>query len=370
MKIDRHNYEEYFLLYADNELPKADRQLVEAFVMANPDLQDEFDLFLSLKIVPDKRIRWDEKEFLYRKSASEINSANYESYLLDYIDNELNETGVSELETFLSENPIAKQELEILFKTKPGPDTSVQYPDKTLLLSDKINRRTGSRIIGSAWWRVAAAAVILLALSIVAINSFNTKTPEEQVAAGPVINDQSNKKQAEKIIVPETHSASGQLTVSETKKDNDATATKIKNKKTTDDLSQKQQNIKVVSRKETIAFQDTDQPEIKMQLPVNPAIGGVNNYSQINTPIAVIDRKVSQQIINNPAVTSSLKDTYYPQNAVRDEVFINAIADENTNRRFRGILRKATRFFERTTNISVTDDEDRLLVGGIAFDLK
>ena len=42
MDINRDNYEEYFLLYADDELSKAERRMVEIFVKENPDLKEEF----------------------------------------------------------------------------------------------------------------------------------------------------------------------------------------------------------------------------------------------------------------------------------------------------------------------------------------
>ena len=42
MIINRHNYEECFILYWDNELTASQKQAVENFVKENPDLQEEF----------------------------------------------------------------------------------------------------------------------------------------------------------------------------------------------------------------------------------------------------------------------------------------------------------------------------------------
>ena len=47
MQINRHNYEEYFILYMDNELPAAERRMVDEFVKLHPDLQEELSLLLQ-----------------------------------------------------------------------------------------------------------------------------------------------------------------------------------------------------------------------------------------------------------------------------------------------------------------------------------
>ncbi len=43
MIINRHNYEECFILYWDNELSASQKQAVENFVKENQDLQEEFN---------------------------------------------------------------------------------------------------------------------------------------------------------------------------------------------------------------------------------------------------------------------------------------------------------------------------------------
>lgn len=53
-RIDKGNYEEYFLLYADNELPAADREAVDSFVSAHPELREELELLLETRLFPEE----------------------------------------------------------------------------------------------------------------------------------------------------------------------------------------------------------------------------------------------------------------------------------------------------------------------------
>ncbi len=80
MIINRHNYEEFFLLYIDNELDGAQQTAVEKFVGQNPDLGKELEM-LKQSILTNDNVRFDAKEFLYKKEAG-ISLANYEEYFL------------------------------------------------------------------------------------------------------------------------------------------------------------------------------------------------------------------------------------------------------------------------------------------------
>jgi len=61
MKIDRHNYEEFFILYWDEELTASQKQAVENYVKENADLQEEFKLLGETRFFPDKNVQLEEK---------------------------------------------------------------------------------------------------------------------------------------------------------------------------------------------------------------------------------------------------------------------------------------------------------------------
>ncbi|SEW07249.1 hypothetical protein [Chitinophaga arvensicola] len=63
----------------------------------------------------------------------EINISNYESYLLSYIDGELNEAEQAALELFLQKHPQFRQELELLEGTRLVPDTKLVFDNKAAL---------------------------------------------------------------------------------------------------------------------------------------------------------------------------------------------------------------------------------------------
>lgn len=63
--INLKNYEEWFLMYADDELSASEKESVMAFIVQYPDLQQELDRFMTLKCLADHRIHFPNKELLY-----------------------------------------------------------------------------------------------------------------------------------------------------------------------------------------------------------------------------------------------------------------------------------------------------------------
>ncbi|HEY1870341.1 MAG TPA: hypothetical protein VGG71_04745, partial [Chitinophagaceae bacterium] len=63
--IKETNYEEYFLLYIDNELSAAKRAEVEMYVLQHPKLQDEFTTLKQTVLIPET-VSYVDKADLYR----------------------------------------------------------------------------------------------------------------------------------------------------------------------------------------------------------------------------------------------------------------------------------------------------------------
>jgi hypothetical protein len=64
--VNEHNYEQYFVLYGDDELTNEEKDRVEQFVYHHPQYQAEFELIQQVKLVPDSTLTFPDKTYLYR----------------------------------------------------------------------------------------------------------------------------------------------------------------------------------------------------------------------------------------------------------------------------------------------------------------
>ena len=66
MNINLNNYEEYFLLYADNELSDKEKHEVENFVKQFPGFEEEFNMVKLTINFPDESVSLVDKSFLIK----------------------------------------------------------------------------------------------------------------------------------------------------------------------------------------------------------------------------------------------------------------------------------------------------------------
>lgn len=150
MQIDRHNYEEFFLLYVDNELSAAERRAVDNFAEQNPDLQKEL-LLLKDTVLDAPASSFENKTSLFKKESDLV----LEEKILLYLDGELGGAAKKELLESIERGELSANEMALL-QTKLVADETLVYADKASLY-----RKSPARVIPIAWKRIAAAAIIL-----------------------------------------------------------------------------------------------------------------------------------------------------------------------------------------------------------------
>jgi len=204
--ITRNNYEEYFLLYVDNELSTAERNAVEEFVQQNPDLANELTMIQGSVFKPEKNIIFNNKESLLKNvvTNSIINLSNYEEYFLLYIDNELDVATKKLVEEFVSKNPSLQNEWDILQQTKIEADHSIVFEGKESLYKKEERRR----VVPFAWITSAAAVAVLLVTGFLFFNKTDkaVKITNESIAQNDSIKkDKSTGKTKPTIAVTSTN---------------------------------------------------------------------------------------------------------------------------------------------------------------------
>lgn len=372
MNIDRNNYEEFFILYLDNELSASDRQQVEEFANANADLKAELELLLQSKLMPETAITFDGKAALM-KNEEEI--AGETATMLLYVDDEMDLTQKKSFEEWVAQHPDAKKELSLFQQTRLQPEHII-FPDKQSLY-----RKEEHRVVAIRWWRMAAAAVLLLGVSTTAY-MFNQKRAENQLANNVEPKKESVLAQNSKgIQTNNTSSTTAQLdAIGQPADRTDSGNIKEVNGTEAGDATKN-------NASSTLFQNGSAQPE--KQLSASSGATTQTTGGAVETNIPASDQESTQVVItkrddlskslesslaiNNdklgadPSLTINKQINPLPAVTQEEDQPLDIMNEPGKKNRLRGFFRKITRTFEKTTNIKATDGEDRLLVGGLAI---
>jgi hypothetical protein len=376
MNIDRHNYEEFFILYLDNELTPEQRQRVDQFVHENPDLAPELDLLVQSKLMPDDDIIYHGKEELMKEDGQlSMSLNNYEEWLLLYIDNELSEQDKIKVEKFAEKNSTVKAELELLLQTRLQPENNIIFFDKQSLYrtEEKV------RVIPFNWKRIAAAAAILLTVGITAALLYNNKhasTTSNGIAAGG--QEKVAPSKTTPVTAPSTKDDSAAPLLAET---NSEKENKVAPESIAPVVAKKDKEVKHKAAMEIVEKTAADQKEMAAvkeekldnNLPkptYNPNMKVVEEPAVLASHTPNLREALTNQKEIKPlnTVTSANAQPLYTSNTSSGTTDEPEMESGRKNK-LRGFFRKITRTFEKTTNIKATDDDDRLLLGGLAIKL-
>ena len=361
MNITRHNYEEYFLLYVDNELSPVDRNAVEVFVQDNPDLRNELLMFQQSVLRADKRMLFDDKASLLKNSStvSPINETNCEEYFILYGDDELSNEEKDQVEQFVYKNPQHQAGFELLQQVRFTADNSVAFPDKQSLY----RREKDERVIVMRWWRVAAAAVAILFIGgagwYFSIN--NNPTIEQPIAR--VATDTPLQRPI--IKAPEKDDNIAQTIPSEIKTSESGSVPSkkiIEEVQKADRIAGKEQQpvlVKNIVREKINSVSDSNILRSVHVTPNEIAMVKVpdqhkESTEEINTTKpSIIDEAVSFENLgeNDPPTNAS----YASNTNDRIEVLNTTISNKN---KMRGFFRKVSRVVDKATSFGNGDNSD------------
>jgi hypothetical protein len=136
MKINRDNYESYFLDYSEGQISTEMVKEVELFVEQNPELRKVLDEFEAISLVADQDIVFEKKSALKKNqvfATSQVNELNYEEYLVNEAEGILSKEQLSAIEEFISINPQFEKERKLFALTHLSVDDDIVFEAKESL---------------------------------------------------------------------------------------------------------------------------------------------------------------------------------------------------------------------------------------------
>ena len=346
------NYEEFFILYMDQELNEEQIKLVDAFLLAHPDLQAEFEMLLSTKLPSEDCLI--SKESLF---ADSMKLSAVDDELLLYLDNELGAGQRSLVEAKISSDPSYRMQHHLLSMAKLDASETISYPDK-----NELYRRTGKPAVFSLWARIAAAIILIAALGILYFTGRPAASGPEPLTAGTPKPLPGRTAPQQRTTVPQPGPLSPSLPGNGAPNPDHAIAKAVAPKKKIKEAIRRQR------QEEASPARSRDMADLSVRPSQEKGITRLEMPSPVVSNMAYIHPK---EIINSSAVTSALSQ----RNTIKAPLPTVPKEDVASNNERKGslksFLRKATRVIERKTGIDPANGEDEeLLIGAVALKLK
>jgi len=357
MNITRNNYEEFFLLYVDNELSAAERNAVELFVKGNADLKNELNMLQQTVINADAVVF--DKTSLLKKEFTAL-----QENLLLYIDDELSVASKLGIDKLLKADSVAGKELALLQQTKLQPDAAVVFADKKILY-----RKESAKVVGLPWRRIAAAAILLGFGTWATILFIKTNKNEGEIVAvktdvnpatapqvantiTPVQAPQKTTETAN-VVTPSTENATNQLQQKNIQSANNNQQQNLPHQKVDNSIAVKENNKKPsnnLPKPDYNNFNNNNRNEIDIAFvpPVNTAADKRNSGDKITD--AGIKDNPNKEVVNGYALNTNFTEGDAGENNNNKILYMDE--DKVKKSKLGGFFRKVKRLVERNTNIT------------------
>ncbi len=175
-KINRNNYEIYFIDHFDGRLKATEESELHSFLIANPDLKAEFEEFEMIE-VPKIKTSYPGKKIL-KKSIEEsgpvVSDKNFDDYCIAYFEGDLKHEEQQALMLFLQKRPDLKKDFELYQKTSLQAPADISFSNKNKL------KKSGTISWKLVYYSSAIAASLLLLFGILSLFDRNTSTIEQR----------------------------------------------------------------------------------------------------------------------------------------------------------------------------------------------
>jgi hypothetical protein len=363
MNINRNNYEEFFLLYIDNELSVQEKNAVDVFLTENPDLQEEMTMLRQSILMPDKFIFADKQGLL----KPDVLDDEMQEQLLLLLDNELDKKATEKLTGLTKKDAAIKKEWEILQQTKLPAEDKIIFEDKAILY-----KKEGGRVIAMNWRSIAAAAVVIGFGMWGVLNYSNrssniqpetVKSNSGKSATTPIITD-SKKEQA--ASADKNSSINDATAINQTKQDEQVKPALPVKTKNTIGADNKQKSI-IEKQINDVAKQQ----EIKTNNLPAP-LENINNRSSNNNEVAIVTHPDNNNKIDNNNTRQGNDVTQPTETIPANEIAVQTAYtetinpaddeedDKNRKSKIGGFFKKIKRVVERKTNMKSGDNSFRI----------
>lgn len=347
------NYEEYFLMYVDDELTQQEKAMVEAFLQFHPELQAEIDLLMETKLMPEV-LNFEDKESLFAKN---MMGQNIDENLLLYVDDELDEVRKKMVAEKLNNDAAYQKQYQWLLRTKSNPAEVVLCPNK-----EELYRHTVHRMRFGFALRIAAAVLFIASMGVLYLQQDNN---QDAVPVAVIPKQSTNPAQTSKPAdVP-----SNSVLANTAEKEKTLQTAKIPDANSTPVAAVKQPSVKKIKKAAT-------SPKTPMPDETTPA---AENRAALAYESVPLPRKssVDMQTLTSgkkelgAVVTSGTRAPYnIPDAPVAEPDFAVSKEDGHGKGNIKSLLRKATRLVERRAGINATNEDEELLIGVVALKLK
>ena len=374
MNINRHNYEEFFLMYVDHELTASERRLVEAFVRENQDLGEELDLLQQTKLVADPAIRFENKDFLMKETPDHpgINFTNYEEYFLLYADNELNSEDRRAVEAFVVQSERLSKEFSWILQCRLEPDYDISYEGKEDLYRNSRDRKP----LFITWYSMVAAAVLMVVggwLVFRLLNKPSVTQLKNTTEAVAHVKQPEPTKNIPSAVTPATPQS-----LENTKKGTVMEIASLQPRKKSSLLAKNDQEqqaapVQPDENKTALAARKNIEPAHQVSMPekINTAeLGSVLNPASDQMLASLSHPAVESPASQKEPPDQSASQLAFTSMTADSEDGINVLTTSSGKNKMRGIFRKVSRVFGKTTGMDDEGSDRAVLIGNIQIALK